>query len=203
MILFLLLIPMVDLFYSCCNCDVITIYKSYSHQTLSLKNLDNSGEQAMESDSLQLNKNAYGIRLYLIREEVVTAQHTQRNRSFLIPSVYAMKCECAPECVYSAKDSILSIKIVTLHKFDDQHPENSDITDYFKIAHTYSSVKNYVATLHYTYPYDILAFLDKELKIDLLLMAAPETTENQQFEVQLVLSDGRILKQQTPEIKLL
>ena len=71
--MFLLLTPIVDLFYSCCNCPDTTKYK-YSHKALFLKNLDNSSKQAVETEALQLNKNAYGIRLHLTREKWILAR---------------------------------------------------------------------------------------------------------------------------------
>jgi hypothetical protein len=97
----------------------------------------------------------------------------------------------------------VSIKIFTLNDFDAQHSGNSDITDYFKIAHSYLSVEKYVASMQYTYGEYNTTLSDTSLKTDLLLMNAPTTNNKQQFTVQVELSDGRILEQQTPEIELL
>ncbi len=202
-ILFLLLLPIVDLFFACCPCDVTTKHVKYSHKTLSLKNLDNSGENAIESEASELNKNAYGIRLYLAREKNTIAQNIKQINSIFIQSAYATSCECPPEYIFSASDSIISIKIFTLNNFDNQHFENSDITDYFRIAHTYSSVKDHLTSIHYTYEYDIQELTEKTLEIDLLLMIAPEINSNHQFKIQIALSDGRVLEQQTREVKLL
>jgi hypothetical protein len=169
-----------------------------------LKNLDNSGVQVIETESLQINKNAYGIRLYLTREKYAIAR-TQRLNSIFIQSAYATSIECPPEYMYSPNDSIVFVKILTINDFDNKHSENSDITDYFRVSHSYSTVENYVANMRYTYG-DNLEFEQsrgQEIEIDLLLMTVPTTNNRQQFEVQVALSDGRILKQQTLEIELL
>ena len=199
-ILIFLLVPIVNVFYSCV-CNITTKYGSYSHKTLLLINLDNSGEHALETESLQINKNAYGIRLYLKREKNAVAC-TQQIQSIFVQSAYATSVECPPEYIYSPTDSIVSIKIFTVKNFDNQHAENSEITDYFRVDHPYSTVENYVATMQYTYE-DDFEYWGQELKIDLLLMTAPAGNNKQQFEVQITLSDGRVLKQQTLEIELL
>ena len=201
-ILFLLLVPIASLFYSCWECDP-TAPASYSHKTLLLKNLDNSGERAVETESLQINKNAYGIRLFLTREQSFVASVKQIN-SFFIQSVYATSVPDCYKYLYSAIDRIESIKIFTLKNFDNQHSANSDVTDYFKEAQTYSSVEKYVKNLNYSYEWNEFdTFPWKELIANLMLMAVPTTTGNQQFKIQVKLSDGRILEQQTSEIELL
>ena len=201
-VLFFLLVPVASfIFYSCCPCHIETQNGNYTHKTLFLKNLDNSGEKAVESESLQLNKNAYGIRLYLEREKIAVS-HAKQINSIFIQSAYATKCDCPPEFLYFPSDSVVSIKIFTINKFDNQHLENSDITDYFRVAHSFSTVENFVANLHYIFA-DDFEYWGQELKLDLLLMTAPTANNKHQFEIQVTLSDGRILKQQTPEIELL
>jgi hypothetical protein len=205
-ILFFLLVPISSvIFHACCPCDVETQRRNYSHKALLLKNLDNSGEKAIETEALQLNKNAYGIRLYLEREKIVVAR-TKSINSFFIQSAYATSCECPPEFLYYPNDSIVSIKIFTVNNFDNQHLENSDVTDYFRVAGSYSTIESYVAKMRYTFASDYaygFEYWEQEFKLDLLLMTAPTANNKQQFEIQVALSDGRILKQQTLEIELL
>ena len=179
--------------------------KQNTYKSLLLKNLDNNGVQATETESLILNKNAFGIRLYLSREENVIANGKQIN-SFFIQSAYAISRMCPPEYIYSPIDSIISIRVFTLNNFDDQHPENSDITDYFKVAQSYSAVKEHIAKMRFTYKhgygYNSKPF-EKELKIDLMLMTAPTTNNPYQFKIQVTLSDRRIFEQKTTEIQLI
>jgi hypothetical protein len=201
-ILFLLLVPIIGVFYSCCDCKP-PVPASYSHKTLLLKNLDNNGKWAVETDSLQINKNAYGIRFYLTREKDIIACERQIN-SIFIQSAYAFSVPDCYDYIYSATDRIVSIKIFTLNDFDNQHSGNSDITDYFRVAQTYSNVDEFLKTLNYSYEWnEFETFPWKNLIFDLMLMVAPTATNNQQFKVQVELSDGRILEQQTTEIKLL
>jgi hypothetical protein len=203
-ILILLLTPIVNLFHSCkdpCKGHEPTKYGEYSYKTLLLKNLDYSEiHTPRQSDSVQFDENAYGIRLHLTREKIVIAYRKQIN-SILIQSAYALSTNCPPEYILSAKDSIVSIKILTLNDFDDQHSKNSDITAYFKVF-AFSDVKDYVAGMSHTFEGERYNFEDG-LRLDLKLMVAPTTTHNQQFKVIVELSDGRILEQQTTEIQLL
>ena len=128
----------------------------------------------------------------------------KQTNSFFIQSTYATSVPDCYDYIYSAIDSIESIKIFTLNNFDNQHSENSDITDCFRVARAYSSIEEYVKNINYTYECDDFETLPwKDIMIDLLLMTAPTTTNNQQFKVQIKLSDGRILEQQTSEIELL
>jgi len=168
-----------------------------------LRNLNNSGARAVESDALQFNKNAYGIRLFLTREVVdaVVARSKTRN-SIFIQSAYATSIECPPRFIYNPNDTIVSIRIFTMNDFDNQHSENSDITAYFRIAHSFSTVENFVANMRYTYEVNFENWW-REVTIDLLLMTAPTTNGFHQFKVQIELSDGRILEQKTTEIELL
>ena len=202
-LLFLLLFPIVNLFHSCV-CDVTTKYESYTHKTLLLKNLDNSGAKAVETNASQINKNAYGIRVYLTSEINSVASSKQNHFNF-IQSVHAMTVYCPPEYIFSPSDSIVSMKIITVNDFDDLHSENSDITHYFRIANSYSTIDKYVANMTFTYESDIEfeASPIRKIEIDLLLMTAPAKTQNHQFKIQITLSDGRILEEQTSEIELL
>ena len=204
-ILSFLLVPIASvIFHSCWNCDPQKSV-SYSHKTLLVKNLDNSKEKTIETEAIQINKNAYGIRLYLTREKYVVACAKPVN-SFFIQSTYA--AVDPPDCpgyIFSSNDTIVSIKLFTLNKFDNQHSENSEITNYFKIGHSYSSIEDYVAKIRYIYEdyVDFEKSWGQELIIDLLLMTAPTTNNLHQFKIQVNLSDGRILEQLTTEIELL
>ena len=204
-ILLLLLVPIPDLFYSCCPCDVTTAYIDYSHKALLLKNLDNSGEKTFVSESSQLNKNAYGIRLYLSREAIanISQNNCKQIKPMFIQSAYATSCICPPAYIYTASDSIMSIKIITLNDFDNQHLENSLVTECFKVAHSHLVVDDYVKNINFTYESDFEDMIEDEFIIDLVLMNAPTASNVQQFKVQIVLSDGRILEQETTKIELI
>ena len=207
-LIIILLVPVVELFYSCISCedpcrDIVTKYGKFSHKELFLKNLDNSGEQIIETDALQINKNAYGIRLNLIIEKINGTVRLKAANSIFFQSAYALSYDCPPEYIYSAVDCIKSIKIFTLQDFDSQHSENSDITDYFKLSGLYEDVQDFSQTIGYTLEFDIIEYLDTPFHIDILLMTAPTIENQHQFKVQIELSDGRILEQETTKIELL
>ena len=206
-VLFFLLVPIASaLFYSCRCPDIQTQYWYFSHKTLFLRNLDNRGAQPVESEALQFNKNAFGIRLVLEREVVSAALPRRQARSILIQPAYALSWECPPESIYFANDKVESIKIFTMNDFDNQRLANSDITDLFRVARSFSTVEDFVANMRYDYASDFTSRFERwvrELKIDILLMTPPTANNKHQFEIQVALSDGRVLKQQTTEIELI
>ena len=206
-VLFFLLVPIASaLFYSCiCPPCPRQQFRVFTHKSLSLINLDNSGARPVESESLQLNKNAFGIRLYLEGEVISAATHRARGGSLLIQSAYAISCGCPPAFTYTANENILSIRIFTMNDFDSQHPANSDITDLFRVGRSFSTVESFVANRRDSFEGDVEFefWQEHELTIDLLLMFPPTANNKHQFEVQVALSDGRVLKQQTIEIELI
>ena len=211
-VLFFLLVPIASaLFYSCRCPNIERQYRVFSHKTLSLRNLDNSGREAVESDALQLNKNAFGIRLVLEREVISTSttppSRGKQANSVFIQSAYAFSWNCLPPFTYSANDKIESMKIFSINDFDNQRPANSDITDLFRVTRSFFTIENFVANhIRYEYPADSESDFDRwirELRIDLLLMTPPTANNKHQFEIQVALSDGRVLKQQTTEIELI
>ena len=202
-LLFFLLVPIANLLLYSCGCDVER-FINYTHKSMSLKNLDNGGKQAVESGFLKFNKNAYGIRLHLqIEEKEVVARAKQIN-SIFVQSANATSVEPCPY-VYQAIDSIVSMKVFTINDFDNLHTANSEITGYFKVAQAYLSVDNYVSNLTHSQVHrDNGRFTrDGKIEIDLMLMTAPTTSNKHQFKVRVELSDGRVFEEQTAEISLL
>ncbi|MCL2682977.1 MAG: DUF5034 domain-containing protein [Bacteroidales bacterium] len=193
-ILVLLLVPIANIFHSC-RCKEQHI--NYFYNSLLLENLDNSGAEVIESEALQFNKNAYGIRLILLKEERLIVRAKQVN-SIFVQSAYAVSWKCP--YTYSAVDTIVSIKVFTINDFDNLHSENSEITEYFKVRQTYSSVKDHVVNINRPYKsYD----MNNDIEIDLMLMTVPTINNRHQFKVRIELSNGHIFEEQTTEIELL
>jgi len=198
LLLILLLTPIASIFHSCRCPDIEAQYITFSHSELRLRNLDNSGATAIESESLQINRNAYGIRLFLTREKDIVARARQIN-SFFIQSAYAVSFECPPEYIFTARDSVVSIKIFAVNNFDDEHFAGSEITSLFRAHPSFSTIESAVASIENTDEH----FLREELILNLLLMFPPTANSLHQFKVQVELSDGRILEQYTTEVELL
>lgn len=169
-------LPLLDVFYACCNCSDDTIEKYYVNSGLSLINLDNSGKQPLEVNSGNINKNAYGIRLKVNREALSFNLKTQ-NQFLFTSSAYAFSCDCPPTVTYDPKYKVEYIKIVTLQNFSNEKPANSDVTEYFKTPKLYLDVNEIVGKLND----DFWDKLKEQESIDLLLMVPPSqvATEHQ------------------------
>jgi hypothetical protein len=196
-VIFIMLFPLIaDLAVSCCNC-LEPVIKLYTHKTISVSNLDNSGSQPVISTSNSILKTAYGIRIQLTREKTVC---NGKQPTLFIQSAYAFDCDCPPVNQLLPKDSVTSIKIFTLNDFDVTHSANADISDYFKVYQQFyfSTIKDYLKNSESTLYDDT----ELQLTLDLLLMTAPSINTQHKFKIQITLSNGRILEQETSQIQL-
>jgi hypothetical protein len=198
-ILFLLLFPVIaELAISCgdCNCEEIVFLK-YSNKSISLENIDNSGESSVVTSSDSALKTAYGIKLQLTREQTACGKE---HGFVFFPSAYA-KCDCPSPNQFLPKDSITSIKVFSLNAFDSDHGANADVSAYFK---AYRSDHSFISLGEF--PKYSNMVLENEtyftMSVNLLLMTAPAMNTQHAFKVQLTLTDGRILEQ-TIEIVLI
>ena len=196
----LVMLPLSEIFYSCCNCTDETVYCTYLYESLYLKNLDNSGRVAIESESVEINKNAYGIRVYLTMIEPLYTKASAGKNSLFISSASAFSCECPSPFIYEPRDRVVSFKIYTLNDFDDNNPMNSDISSYFRDAYSYLDIGLLIDNLNETIEY---INPRRETQIDLLLMTPPAILDvKHKFKVQLSFSSGRVLEQET-EVELI
>ena len=194
LILFVIL-PIVELFtfFTCCDCDNFeTKYKTYIYESLSLENLDNSGKSAVETNAEEVNRNAYGMRLFFMVGE---PKYSRVSGCWsLFPAANAFACNCPPSVEYSSSASISSIKIYSLNDFNDEKSANSDISEYFKVADYYCDVKDIEKYTNVSFA-EVLA---SGYKVDFLLMTPPaEKYVNHRFKVSISLSDGQTLECET------
>ena len=181
-LLIILTLPLLDVFYACCNCDDSTEEKFYTNSGFSLKNIDNSGEGPIESASENINKKAYGIRLQVNRQSLSFLKKHAYQPLFS-QGAYAMSCDCPPEITYDHTDKVESIKIITLNDFNADKSANSDITEYFKIRKGYKDVIDLVKSLNYDFAYR----LEETEYFDLLLMTPP-SENNVQHQFKLIIT---------------
>jgi len=181
-LLIILTLPLLDVFYACCNCDDNTEEKFYTNSGFSLKNIDNSGEEPIESASENINKKAYGIRLQVNRQSLSFLKKDTYQPLFS-QGAYAMSCDCPPEITYDHTDKVESIKIITLNDFNADKSANSDITEYFKIRKGYKDVIDLVKSLNYNFAYK----LEETEYFDLLLMTPP-SENNVQHQFKLIIT---------------
>lgn len=198
--LLLLFLPvMVNMIVACCNC-LDSVVLLYTYKEFSVSNLDNSGAQPREITTGAVPKAAYGLRMQIAAEEVVRLDNPV---SLFGQAAYARytKCRCGGDTYYHPRDTITSINVITLNNFNSSHPAGADVSAYFKILESYSlsTISEYLKKAQDNLFNDGL--YDKKL-LDLLLMTAPDAAGAYKFRVQVVVSDGRILEQDTPTIDL-
>lgn len=184
----------------CCDC-IEPVLKNYSNLSMTLGNLDNSGEKPIITNSKTVPKNAYGIGVSFQRELVACSK---KSFPTFFQSAYAFSCNCPPELQIMAKDSITAVKIFTVYDFDDSHSARSDISDYFKVYkyNSFVSIAEYLNSMN-DYIYSGWTLYDEselEFEVTLLLMTTPKIDKTNKFKVQVTLSDGRVLEQDTDEI---
>ncbi len=181
-LLIILALPLLDVFYACCNCSGDTEERFYVNSGFSIKNIDNSGAEPIESTSENINKKAYGIRLQVNRQSLSFLQKDTYQPLFS-QGAYAMSCDCAPEVTYDHTDKVESIKIITLNDFNTDKPANSDITNYFKTHKKYLDANELIKNLNYDFEYTL-----KETEyFDLLLMVSPSEA-NIQHQFKLIIT---------------
>jgi len=194
LILLLLLPFLLDLAISCCNC-LDTLTHHYTNKTLAVSALDNSGQEPKEITTGSVVKAAYGIRVQLTREKIA---RLHKPRIVFGQAAYAYSCNCRATDEYLPNDSITAIRIITLQHFNNDHPANSDVSIYFKVymSSRFYPLDDYLKYMGATF-YD-----ETELQssFNMLLMTPPASGGAHQFRVQFILSDGRILEQDTPTI---
>jgi len=205
--LIVLLFPIViNLFIGCCYCIDETFF-SYTNCSISVKNLDNTGALPVLNTNNEVIKEAFGLRINIeLKEEICQSNYEH----FLMPSVYANNCDCFPEDVYQATDSIVSINVKTLVDFDSTHLSMDDVSEYYAVLSEerynyglsgaeYVSITEFIDCFSFTFRRTRPSILE----LDLMLMVPPTENDFHQFEVEVVLSDERVLSGTSNLVKLL
>jgi hypothetical protein len=198
-VLLILTIPlMIQLVISCCEC-IDTTFLTYTNCSLEIKNLDNSGESPVVAQTDSILRRAYGIRISISRSEGIC--EVIKNKSLFIQSAYATSCDCPPENLYRPLDSIISVVVTTLNDFNSGYTANSDVTDLFQVfrGNDFTGLPGYINNQEN----ELYEFVEPAFEFDILLMSPPTIGTEHEFEVSVVLSDGRILKAQTGKIHLI
>lgn len=185
---FLIALPFIlQLLLGCCDCDE-TIYSDYTNCSLEVLHLDNAGESPIYGmDSIP--KGAYGMELRIGLNESICYQSRQRHFHFF-PTANAFSCDCPPEIVYRAIDSITNIQITTTVAFNGQ-AVGSDISNAFWVWTRGSWVP--ITDIWSAANWDISYALPMANTFQLLLLEEPEESKHYEFEVNIELSDGRNL----------
>jgi len=191
-----LIVVLAEVVFACFSCEcpkAITNY--YNLKFLSVSNLYRNADTLRETTTPEILAKNYGLRLKIRGEKVA---YTKPSGSLFITSAYA--CDCIGR-VDIANEYIETIKIFTINNYDSIHASGSDVSEYFKVFDR-----------SYNKPSDIPFFLkrqndlfvdyDGEIGIDLVLETAPILKSKHQFNIEILLSNGLVLKAQTTLIGL-
>jgi hypothetical protein len=178
---------------ACCDCPELYV-NQYKFEYLSAFNLDNSEANSVISESA-IPRNAYGIKLQLGLREL-----SLENRSHfsLFSQANAMCCLCGSDTTITPRDTITSLTITTINRFDDSHPEGSNVTELFKVL----KQGNYVG-IDSVITQPAIYFKRTETEfIELYLFTPPKEVGGYSFKVDLVLSDETHLSAVTKPVNL-
>ncbi|MHC8949783.1 DUF5034 domain-containing protein [Sphingobacterium hungaricum] len=202
-IILILFVPfLLQVIIACCECENTLRTLNFTNKSILLDNLDHSGSEIKFSATNTVVKEAYGIYVRVLREEV---SFYDPIKSLSLQGAYA--CSCVEDIRYLPKENVTSVQVLTLRDFDTNHPTNSDVTSLFKVfeqgnAHyeiKYTPIVDYFDLLnktHYNYGVEGISF-------DIFLLTPPSVASSQQFMVRMTLSDGRIIEGVTPLVELI
>ncbi len=209
-IIFLILI-LNEIIAACCNCEDEYISKEFSTCEISISNLDNTGRSPIVTNEAILNKNAYGIRVSIDRNEMLCKLNKPRSFSLLTQTAYAFDCECSIISQYRAKNKITGLKVITLNDFNTEYPKDTDITSLFIVQRSgFKTPEDFIASdnlnlitiKNENLSFEEVASLDENKNFDLLLKTAPSEAIERQFRVIIEFADGTEISTVTTPILL-
>lgn len=194
-VLFIILTTfLIRVIISCCDCLQPEEYL-YSFDYFSVYNLDNSGKLPIISETNTVPKEAYGIQIdfSLIR---ISLNHT---KPFLMFPEGRAECFCK-DTLFTTRDTISSIEVLTIKDFDLQHPANSNVSELFKVL-TYSmylTLQEYLDQPERVY----YSHVPEKEPLCIFLLKTPDNIGEQQFKIEIMFSDQRMLSMTTNPVIL-
>jgi hypothetical protein len=188
--------------FACEPCAEQPSQYSFSHTSLHVDNLDNSGKLPITAGSTTPKK-AFGIRLIFSLERI--AVKNSYNMS-LFSSAYA-NGDCAYGKILIPKNTITSIIITTNYKFDGNMDIGADISKYFLYRYLgtdYFTIQEWLKT-DTNYPDRYINDYNQEKNertLDLMLLTPPSDAGLHSFNIEVKLSNGDTLSATTNVILL-
>lgn len=178
---------------ACCDCPETKTYQ-YKFEYVAAFNLDNSGANPIISES-PISKSAYGIKLQIGMRQLSLQDHTHFS---LFSQAHAFRCGCEPGTTITPRDSITTLKITTINKLSNEHPEGSDVSNLFKVLRSgmYVDIDSVI-----TRP-DIYFTTTDTKHLELFLLTPPERAGRYSFKIDLILSNGSQISDSTKIIDL-
>lgn len=134
-----LLSPLIFTVSSCCKCTKDPAQPPFERRSFSLLMIDNNGVQPVLSGEDSLDAKTFGMALVFegTKGPVVSLEDNYP----LVP--YYLEC-----CTEGkrAEWGLESIRITTLHDFDEAHGAGADVTDYFRIISYSGGYLSYLKT---------------------------------------------------------
>jgi hypothetical protein len=205
-VVFILILPfLAEVIIACCSCPRER-GNVYTHDYLLINHIDNSGIEPRSTYSEEVNKYSYGIGL-------VVSRKVFSMKDDFSPSVFQVvqaSCECPPDRGIVPADAIKTIEVFSIYDFDADHPAQSDVSDYFRVLDSggLMTIQDFLSNGYSDAApretrWTMWNTEDRNLKITLLLMKAPEMGASHKFDVRMKLSDGRSLEAETTLVELI
>jgi hypothetical protein len=190
-ILLVMFVPiLISIGIGCCCGSFTNEYKVCS---FSLESLDYSRSWPGVSTTKKVPKDSFGVRINIDLNNRFCLNDLQ-------PLFISTASACQPYIENIPLDTIISIKIKTLKDFDLAHKANDVISDYFSVWYSRELIKiDEFIKFRYLKSY---GSDDLFLTIDLRLATPPKENLEAQFEVQILLSNGKVLTK-TSELVIL
>ena len=168
-----------------------------SFKALNLENTPQKRYVTSQKDTLEGSD--YGIRLEL--KAMANRIAMRRSVSLFINTANALYCpQCAP-ANYVPEDSIASIQIIDLEKFDAEMTENTDVTSHFQVVNGTESLP--VTEFKRVYPW--FQFNNDNTGtalFNLVLKNPPQITGKHQFKLVLQTKNGVKIENTSPSVVL-
>ena len=185
-----------QLVISCCDCPKSSIHY-FKYKSIITSNLDNSDEIPIVSETNVIPKIAFGIRLKLSFVSLLTCNNAAHIG---FSQLYAYDCFCPPTDQFIVSDTLCAIDIRTVYDFDDSHPANSIITEYFKVfvSDRYYPITDFIKNQHSIKQYS----KPENQIIDLFLLTPPRHSGEHRFRIEIKISDYGALSTMTQAVNL-
>lgn len=195
-VVFFLLLPFIaQVLVSCCDCDNDYVFYHYTRSNMEIRAFDNYNTTPDFNVSDGVSRNTYGIRLTMTREDIASIEAPFN----LFSSCYAFTCRCEETPVVLYSEEVEDFSFTTLLDFDADHPAGSDVSDLFVRfdGERYEAMNYFIDRLK-----KLNIVENYSIDFDLLLMHAPAQSQDVQFKVKMVLSDGRVFETETETVTL-
>jgi hypothetical protein len=186
---------------SCGQCDTSNLkYKWDTFDLIKLKitSVENDRITFKEIDTTSYPSEKFGIQIKMNGYTIAYRNHTKYN---WIQDCNAQLFDCFND--YTTDNNIAEIKIITISNFDNQHPKNSDISDYFQAAlysNRLTSINNYLRDINEINGShrDLPKIFSEEINI--FLNSKPTNDSIFRFAVNVILQDNTSISDTTNAI---